>query len=182
MTRRRCKLVSLLLVVLYGGMMLYGQGLHELIDCGHHHGPGRALCGAGCPGAADDHAGSACHEDEQDSHDHSVSSEARHDAKHTCQCSHGAADEARHADRQAESKDPRTEAPDEGLAARSADDEIATHDADCLICQFHSQGQLRTPAAAPTPRRVPSLTLSRQIPLVAAGFALGVHSPRGPPA
>jgi hypothetical protein len=152
-------LISLLLAVLYGGMMLFGQGLHELVDCGHFHGHsphGQAIHGqAHFQAAADAHE-----EQEQPCHQH---------------CSH-------HANQAHEAEDPRSGEDDLGSLAVTATDDVGLHASDCPICQFHGQGQLRAPINASLEQRVPTVAVSRTPSLRFTEFSLGVHSPRAPPA
>jgi hypothetical protein len=155
-------LVSTLLAVLYGGMMLFGQGLHELVDCEHCHGHGHV------------HTDAEADEDGHCGLPHPSCQAARRSTAPGCKCEH-AHPASRAEDSHAGDHD------DQYLVMASTNGGVSEV-SDCPICQFHSQGQLRAPADASTDRRVPTVTLSRTTPLVWSEFTLGVHSPRGPPA
>ncbi|HEY2838130.1 MAG TPA: hypothetical protein VGJ26_03210 [Pirellulales bacterium] len=175
----RHSLVSLLLALLYGGTMLFGQSLHALLDCGHDHGPSH------------DHEPAIVHSHTHP-HEHAPASFHGHEPlkghNHgsPCGCEHVAHHDEHSQDDHAKPhdcvSDARIDSQEFTSPMLAAPDELTAHASDCPICQFHSQGQLRAAEDSPAEQPLPALSISRTTPLVAAEFALGVHSPRGPPA
>ena len=156
--------VSMLTLVLYGGTMLLGQGLHELLGCGHSHGP-QAEC------HANDHVDSSPHE-----------SKCRH-APECChsRSEHSPANQPQHCHTHAgvSVNDREPQRCPAGFAAAETDG----HDqANCPICQFHGQGQLGIYVEPLGEGELRPPSFSCQAHLVFARSTAGIPAPRGPPA